>query len=85
MYPLEPAAGMDMVAARKKYGSRLGIKGGIDKFVLRRSKNDIIRELEYKICDETKGGGTVFALDHLYPMVFLWRTTDTILKKPEKY
>ena len=67
MYPFEPAAGMDIVAARKKYGKRLAFKGGIDKHALRGSKADIKRELEYKICEETMGGGTIFALDHRIP------------------
>ncbi|MFQ9681617.1 MAG: uroporphyrinogen decarboxylase family protein [Ruthenibacterium lactatiformans] len=35
LYPCEPAAGMDMMELRKKYGARLAFKGGIDKFVLR--------------------------------------------------
>jgi len=64
MYPFEPAAGMDMVKTRKKYGRRLAIKGGLDKFALRGSKDNIKKELEYKICEEMLGGGTIFALDH---------------------
>ncbi len=67
MYPFEPGSGMDMVAARKKYGKRLAIKGGIDKYALRGSKDDIRRELEYKLCDTMQGGGAVFALDHRIP------------------
>ena len=67
MYPFEPAAGMDMVKAREKYGSRLAVKGGLDKFALCGSKDDIKRELEYKICAGMLGGGTVFALDHRIP------------------
>ena len=67
MYPFEPAAGMDMVEARKKYGKRLAIKGGLDKHILRGTKDDIKAELEYKICGETLGGGTVFGLDHRIP------------------
>jgi uroporphyrinogen-III decarboxylase len=67
MYPFEPSAGMDMVEARKKYGNKLAVKGGLDKFALRGSKNGIKCELEYKICSEMLGGGTVFALDHRIP------------------
>ncbi|MDH7570847.1 MAG: uroporphyrinogen decarboxylase family protein, partial [Armatimonadota bacterium] len=37
MHPMEPAAGMDIVAIRAKYGKRLAFYGGIDKHVLRRS------------------------------------------------
>ena len=49
MHPFEPAAGMDVVAVRKEYGKRLAMLGGIDKHVLRQSKADIDRELEYKM------------------------------------
>lgn len=67
MYPCEPNSGMDMVKLRRKYGSRLAIKGGINKFALRGDREDIRRELEYKMCDCMRGGGTVFALDHRIP------------------
>jgi len=66
-YPLEPAAGMDMVSLKKKYGKKLYFKGGIDKFALRKGKEAIRAELEYKMCDLMKGGGTIFALDHRIP------------------
>lgn len=65
-YPCEPAAGMDMVQLRKKYGTSIGFKGGIDKHVLRGSKEDIRRELEYKLAPEMRQG-TVFGLDHRIP------------------
>lgn len=67
MYPCEPAAGMDIVEIRKKYGNKLALKGGIDKHVLRESKADILKELEYKMTGVNRGGGTVFALDHRIP------------------
>ena len=35
MFPAEPAAGMDIVELRKKYGKILAFKGGIDKHLLR--------------------------------------------------
>ncbi|MBT9145873.1 MAG: Uroporphyrinogen decarboxylase [candidate division WS2 bacterium] len=67
MYPMEPAAGMDVVELRKKYGKRLALKGGIDKHVLRMNKQDIRDELEYKMQPLMKAGGMVFALDHRIP------------------
>ena len=65
--PFEPAAGMDMVAARKTYGPSLAIKGGIDKHVLRQDKKAIRAELEYKMQPLMQQGGTVFGLDHRIP------------------
>ena len=67
MLPAEPKAGMDIVKLRKKYGTKLAFLGGIDKFALRGSIDDIKTELEYKLCDTTMGGGTIFALDHRIP------------------
>lgn len=67
MHPFEPAAGMDIVALRKQYGTRLAIKGGIDKHVLRGTKDEIRRELEYKLQPDMQRGGVVFGLDHRIP------------------
>jgi uroporphyrinogen-III decarboxylase len=67
MYPAEPAAGMDIVELRKKYGKRVAFKGGIDKHVLRRSKEEIRKELEYKMQPLMLEGGVCFGLDHRIP------------------
>ena len=66
-YPCEPAAGMDMLALKKKYGKRMYFKGGLDKHVLRKDKAAIRAELEYKMSEPMLGGGTIFALDHRIP------------------
>jgi hypothetical protein len=65
--PMEPAAGMDIVALRKKYGKRAAFKGGIDKHVLRQGKDEILKELQYKMQPLMLEGGTVFGLDHRIP------------------
>jgi uroporphyrinogen-III decarboxylase len=67
MHPFEPAAGMDIVEVRKKYGKRVVVRGGIDKHVLRRSREEIHGELEYKMQPLMRQGGTVFGLDHRIP------------------
>ena len=67
MYPFEPGSGMDMARAKAQYGKRLAVKGGLDKYALLGTKEDIRRELEYKMSGVTRGGGTVFALDHRIP------------------
>lgn len=66
MYPMEPAAGMDIVAVRKKYGEKLSMMGGLDKHVLRESPEAIRRELEYKL-QPIMRKGMVFGLDHRIP------------------
>jgi len=68
IYPMEPAAGMDIVAVRRTYGRRLAMRGGIDKHVLREDRAAIRRELEYKLTDPAlRAGGCVFGLDHRIP------------------
>lgn len=67
MHPMEPAAGMDIVAVREKVGQRLAMRGGIDKHVLRKSKEAIKKELEYKLQPPMRQGGMVFGLDHRIP------------------
>lgn len=67
MYPMEPAAGMDIVEVRSKYGKRLAMSGGIDKHVLRDSPEAIRRELEYKMQPAMREGGMLFGLDHRIP------------------
>jgi uroporphyrinogen-III decarboxylase len=66
-YPMEPAAGMDVVEVRKTYGKRLAMLGGIDKHVLRRDREAIRAELEYKLQPAMRTGGMVFGLDHRIP------------------
>lgn len=90
LYPLEPAAGMDMVDLRKKYGTKLAFKGGIDKFVLFKDKNAILKELEYKLQPCMQSGGTVFGIDHRIPngvpldsYRFYVKTAKEILKIPQ--
>ena len=66
-YPMEPAANMDIVKSREKYGPSITYTGGIDKHVLRASKEDIRKELEYKLGPEMQKGGIIFGLDHRIP------------------
>ena len=67
MHPMEPAANMDIVQIREKYGTRVAFYGGLDKHVLRKSKQEIVQELEYKIPPMLATGGCVLALDHRIP------------------
>lgn len=67
MHPMEPGANMDIVCIRESYGDKLAFYGGLDKHVLRRSKADILKELERKIPPMLKTGGCVLALDHRIP------------------
>ncbi len=67
IHPCEPAAGMDIIEIRKKYGKKLAMIGGIDKHVLRKTKADIDKELDYKMQALMQEGGIIFGLDHRIP------------------
>jgi hypothetical protein len=68
LHPMEPAAGMDIVATRQQYGQRLTFLGGIDKFALARGRDAIDQELAYKLQPLLRdGGGVAFGLDHRIP------------------
>ena len=66
IFPMEPAAGMDAVQVRRRFGRRLAMLGGIDKHVLRQGNAAIRAELEYKLRPEMRSG-MVFGLDHRIP------------------
>ena len=66
-YPMEPAAGMDIVKIRKQYGQKFSMAGGIDKHILRETKEDIQKELGYKMQPSMQQGGMIFGLDHRIP------------------
>ncbi len=67
-YPCEPGGDMDIVRLREKYGHAISFRGGIDKHVLRRTKEEIKAEVDYKMQPKmTSEGGTVFGLDHRIP------------------
>ncbi len=67
LLPLEPAAHMDIVQLRREYGEKLAMLGGLDKHVIRRGKEAIDRELNYKLPPLKDQGGIVFGLDHRIP------------------
>lgn len=67
IHPMEPVGGNDIVELRKKYGKKLCFKGGIDKHALTKDKEAVRKELEYRLADNLRGGGTIFALDHRIP------------------
>lgn len=65
--PCEPAANMDIVELRKKYGHKIAFHGGIDKHILRRTKEEIKAEVDYKLQNCMMDGGVAFGLDHRIP------------------
>lgn len=66
-HPCEPGANMDVVAMRKKFGNRLALEGGIDKYVLMKGFDEIDAEIERRVPEMVKAGGCVLGLDHRIP------------------
>lgn len=64
--PLEVKAGMDAIALKKQYGSRLVLHGGINA-VLWDDKEAIIDEISHVIPVLKENGGYIFSSDHSIP------------------
>jgi uroporphyrinogen decarboxylase len=67
VYPLECAAGEDVVALRKEYGKDLHLVGGIDKRVLAKDKKAIEEEVMSKVPLLLEKGGWIPSIDHAVP------------------
>lgn len=66
-HPCEPESNMDIVEIRQKFGTSLALEGGLNKYALLGSFEDIDRELEAKVPFMVRSGGCVLALDHRIP------------------
>ncbi len=71
IYPMEVAAGMDVVALRRKFGKDLIIGGGMDKRVLASSKSAIKAMVDEKVA-LMQEGGYVPGCDHAMPPDIPW-------------
>jgi len=85
VYPMEVAAGMDVLKLRRQYGKELLMTGGIDKRVLARDKRAIDEELEAKL-PLAEQGGYIPHIDHAIPhdvpyenFVYYWERKKSIL------
>ena len=71
IWPMEVAAGMDVVKLRKQYGRDLLMGGGIDKRVLAQSRDAIDRMLDPMV-ETIQGGGYIPFCDHTIPQDVPW-------------
>lgn len=69
VYPLEVAAGENVIELRRKYGSRLMMFGGVDKRVLAKGKEEIRRHIleEINLPWMLEQGGYTPMVDHSVP------------------
>jgi uroporphyrinogen decarboxylase len=65
--PMEQAAGTDMLAVRREYGTGLALMGGIDKREIAKGKKEIDAELHRQMPKLLEGGGYVPTIDHSIP------------------
>ena len=72
IYPMEVAAGMDVVAMRKKFGKDLRIAGGMDKRVLASGRAGIKKMVEEKV-PLMQEGGYIPGCDHAMPPDIPWQ------------
>lgn len=66
LFPMEVAAGMDVVEIRKKF-PKLQIMGGIDKRVLSSGEKEIQEEVKRKLPYMLSKGGYICCVDHHIP------------------
>ena len=66
IWPMEVFAGMDVVALRQQYGHAFSMMGGVDKHVIPKGHDAIVRELE-RVAPVVEDGGYIPALDHQVP------------------
>lgn len=89
VYPMEVAAGMDVVALRRRYGRDLLMTGGLDKRVLVAGPESIDRELAAKV-PLAHEGGYIPTIDHAIPhdvpyqhFLYYWRRKKELLGIPD--
>ena len=68
VWPLECAAGMDPVALRKEYGTRIILGGGLDKREFLGDKASVKREVMKKVPFLVESGAYFPSPDHLVPI-----------------
>ena len=71
IYPMEAAAGMDVLALRRKFGKELRMAGAMDKRVLATTK-DAIRAMVEEKRDLILEGGYLPGVDHAIPPDIPW-------------
>jgi Uroporphyrinogen decarboxylase (URO-D) len=72
LWPFEVAAGMDVLAVRRKYGHDLAIGGGIDKRAVALG-GDTMRQAVDRVMPLVEDGGYLPELDHTAPPDISWQ------------
>jgi len=84
IYPMEVAAGMDVLKLRKQYGKDLIIGGGMDKRVMASDKKSI-RKMIMEKGDMIREGGYIPGCDHAMPQDISWENFRYYRKLLEQF
>ena len=80
LHPMEVAAGMDVVAVKRAYGSQVAMHGGVDKRALAQGREAIDREFA-RIRPAYELGGYIPHVDHSVPPDVSWDSYLYYLRK----
>ena len=69
--PIEVAAGNDIVAFRKRFGTNIGFRGGVDKRAMAKGGAIIRKEME-RVQPVVADGGYIPSCDHGIPSDVSW-------------
>jgi uroporphyrinogen decarboxylase len=82
---LQANTGMDVVKLKEKYGDSIVFFGNIAEAALAGTKEDIRREIEYKVGIAKKGGGYIYHSDHSVPDEVSFENYVYAMEMVEKY
>jgi uroporphyrinogen decarboxylase len=82
---LQANTGMDVVKLKEIYGESIVFFGNIAEASLAGSKDDIRREIKYKVGNAKKGGGYIYHSDHSIPDEVSFENYEYAMKMVEIY
>ncbi len=82
---LQANTGMDVVKLKKEYGNNIAFWGNIAEASLAGSREDIKKEIEYKIGNAKKGGGYIYHSDHSIPDEVSLGNYEYLMEMVEEY
>ncbi|MDX1359365.1 MAG: uroporphyrinogen decarboxylase family protein [Clostridia bacterium] len=82
---LQANTGMDVVKLKEKYGDSIVFFGNIAEAALAGTKEDIRREIEYKVGNAKRGGGYIYHSDHSVPDEVSFENYEYAMQMVEKY
>lgn len=85
LQPLQANTGMDVVKLKEQFGNSIVFFGNISAENLAGSKEQIEKEIKYKIDNAKKGGGYIYHSDHSIPDNVCFDNYEYIMELVDKY